>query len=244
MSYNLLLDAVTIPCAGRIATDPLTERVITVSLTGTGSLTATVQIQTHNGDGVWQPGTTITLSGSAPVSASGTLSSTNPYIRAVLSAMTGTGATLTAQMESQSTAGRTSDIPVGGTAGQILAKNSSTDGDVGWALPDSPRTVAAVADGASIAIDAALGSVFTTTLAADGHAIAAPAHPVSGKRIIVRLTQGGTGTNTVTWNSVFRFSTSVQSPTLSTSVGKVDYIEFMYNATASKWDAMSTNLGF
>lgn len=244
MSYNLLLDAVRVPCAGTAVRDLLSEKVVTASMAGTGALSGSVAVESHNGDGVWQPLATITLSGTNSATGSAVISTTDAYQRARVSAISGTNAAITAQMEAQSTADKTSDLPVGGTAGQVLAKNSSTDGDAGWANPDSPLTVAAVADGASIAIDAALGSIFTTTLAADGHAIAAPAHPVSGKRIIVRLTQGGTGTNTVTWNSVFRFSTSVQSPTLSTSVGKVDYIEFMYNATASKWDAMSTNIGF
>lgn len=68
--------------------------------------------------------------------------------------------------------------------------------------------------------------------------------PVDGQLVDYRVTQGGSGSYTITWDSSFRFSTTTPSPTLSTTVGKLDRILFEWNSTASKWDCLAYNLGY
>lgn len=105
------------------------------------------------------------------------------------------------------------------------------------------ETVAALTDAATIATNAESGSVFTVTLGASRN-MGAPTSPRNGQRIAYRITQGGSGTNLITWNAVFRFSTGLPSPTLSTTVGRTDYVEFIYNSTDTKWDCVRAVIGF
>ncbi len=98
-----------------------------------------------------------------------------------------------------------------------------------------------LADGANIATDAALGSEFSVTLA-DSRTMDNPTNPIAGQRLTYRLTQGGAGSCLVTWDTAFHFGTDVASPTLSTVVGKVDYITFEYNGSA--WDCLAWARGY
>lgn len=104
-------------------------------------------------------------------------------------------------------------------------------------------TVVALTDGANIATDASLGSVFKVTLGGN-RTMDNPTNPVAGKKIIYRLKQDGTGSRTITWGSAFRFSTDVASPTLTTTAAKIDYIGFIYNGDDSKWDCLAVAKGY
>lgn len=97
--------------------------------------------------------------------------------------------------------------------------------------------------GASVALNAALGNVFTLTLTASTATIAAPTNPVDGQEIALRVTQGGSGSNTLAFNAIFDFG-AAGAPTLSTSVGKVDILRFQYSAALAKWCMLSAPLGF
>lgn len=101
----------------------------------------------------------------------------------------------------------------------------------------------ALTDGATIATDASLGTVFTVTLGGN-RTIATPTNPRDGKRILYRLKQDGTGSRTVTWGAGFRFGSTYPAPTLSTTAGYTDYIEFVYNSTDARWDCIDYALGF
>jgi hypothetical protein len=58
------------------------------------------------------------------------------------------------------------------------------------------------------------------------------------------LIQGGSGSNTIpTWPSSVRFSGGT-APTLTTTNGKTDYIGFIYNGAATKYDAVSVSQNF
>jgi hypothetical protein len=100
-----------------------------------------------------------------------------------------------------------------------------------WAIDNG---VKALTDAATITPDINDGSVFTVTLGGN-RTIAAPLHPVPGKRITFLLKQDGTGTRLITWNAVFRF-TAATAPTLTTTAAKTDRISFVYNSVDSKWD--------
>lgn len=65
-----------------------------------------------------------------------------------------------------------------------------------------------------------------------------------GRQVIFRLKQDGVGNRVITWGSMFRFSTTVPEPTLSTAANAIDYITFRYNSADNKYDCMSVNKGF
>lgn len=94
--------------------------------------------------------------------------------------------------------------------------------------------VSALTFGASIAVNAALGNVFTLTLTASTGTIANPSNPVDGQIIRFRIAQDGTGSRTVAWGTAYDFGTA-GAPTLSTGASKVDVVAFEYNAALSKW---------
>ena len=101
-----------------------------------------------------------------------------------------------------------------------------------------------LADGATPALDASLGSTFT--LAATGNqTIAIPSNPQAGQKIVIAHTASG-GARTLALNAGtggFRFGTDVTALT-ATSSGLTDYIGCIYNATANKWDVIAYSKGY
>lgn len=96
--------------------------------------------------------------------------------------------------------------------------------------------VVTLTDGATPALDAALGNVFVLT-AAGNRTIAVPTNAVSGQGItIAHIASGGARTLALnTGAGGFRFGETITGLTATTS-GKTDYIHATYNATDSKWD--------
>ncbi|MEN6621508.1 MAG: hypothetical protein ABFD50_08175 [Smithella sp.] len=110
-------------------------------------------------------------------------------------------------------------------------------------LTNESRPYVALTDAATIAVNAALGNRFSFTFVSNNRTMGNPTNAVNGAQIIFRIKQNA-GSNTITWGSDYRFSTSLPSPTLSTGAGKVDYIGFEYNSADSKWDCLAQNIGF
>lgn len=132
-----------------------------------------------------------------------------------------------------------------GTArlGSGTANSSSfLRGDQTWATPIVVTRVSALTDGATVNTDASLGDVFTVTLGGS-RTFAAPTNPIAGKKIVYQIKQGGSGSNTITWNAIFHFSGGT-APTLTTTVGSTDYVGFIYNGVDSRWDGVSERLAF
>lgn len=106
------------------------------------------------------------------------------------------------------------------------------------------ETVFALTDGATPALDASLGNVFTLAAAGD-RTIAVPTNARSGKKIIIRHLASG-GARTLALNSGangFRFGSDITALT-QTASGKTDYIGCIWNATDSKWDVVAVAKGF
>jgi len=107
-----------------------------------------------------------------------------------------------------------------------------------------PPTVSALADGATPALNAALGNLFTLAAAGD-RTIAVPSNPTNGQKIIIRHLASG-GARTLALNSGaggFRFGTDI--PALSqTASGKTDYIGCVYSSIDSFWDVVAVVKGF
>jgi len=120
-------------------------------------------------------------------------------------------------------------------------------GDVKWdfiGMNSVTSTCVALVDAATVAVDASLGSKFEVTLGGNRQ-LGNPTNPAGcGQLILFRVRQDGTGTRILTYDTKYRFSTSLPSPTLSTGINKVDYLGFIYDKTADKWDFISFVKGF
>lgn len=104
--------------------------------------------------------------------------------------------------------------------------------------------VVALTDGATPALNAKLGNVFTLSAAGD-RTIAVPTNPINGQRLTIAHTASGAD-RTLALNAGtggFRFGSTITGLTATLS-GKTDYIETIYNSTANKWDVVSYAKGF
>lgn len=104
--------------------------------------------------------------------------------------------------------------------------------------------VVALTDGATPALDASLGDMFTLA-AAGNRTIAVPSNPTNGQKIIIRHLASG-GARTLALNSGaggFRFGTDITALT-QTASGKTDYIGCIYSSIDSFWDVVAYTKGF
>jgi hypothetical protein len=134
--------------------------------------------------------------------------------------------------------GLTVPVVVSGTAPQLVTATGNTG------CPEiGPRTLAgplaetpvALADGPAIAVNAALGNVFTVTLGGN-RTLSNPVNPVPGQRLTFRVTQDGTGSRTLSYGTAYNFGSGIPSPTLTTTAGEWDYLGFIYNEVTTNWD--------
>lgn len=96
--------------------------------------------------------------------------------------------------------------------------------------------------GASIALQADFGNVFTVTLTASTGTLANPTNPQDGQTIRVRVIQDATGGRTLAYGTAYDFG-AAGAPVLSTGPNKVDILGFEYVASLSKWVYVGSALG-
>jgi hypothetical protein len=87
----------------------------------------------------------------------------------------------------------------------------------------------ALTDAATIAWDTDLGQVATFTFVSSNRTVGAPTNLKNGAFYALAIIQNA-GSNTLTWNSVFKFAGGV-APTLSTAAGAKDYLVFRSDGT-------------
>lgn len=131
------------------------------------------------------------------------------------------------------------DSANGGYIYEMILYDNMTSNDVKSIF----EHVVDLTDGATIAVDAALGNIFTVTLGGN-RTLSNPTNPNRGQKIIIRVKQDGTGSRTLSFDTKYRFSTDLPSPTLSTTGGKTDYLGFIYNKDDDKWDYIAEVKGF
>jgi hypothetical protein len=105
--------------------------------------------------------------------------------------------------------------------------------------------VVSYADATSITMNADTTDMATmaNTQAAGTFTLNAPTGTLAnGQKLMFRMTS--TNVQTFSWNSVFRGSTDLVLPTASSGAGKEDYMGFIYDSTAVKWDLIAKNFGF
>jgi hypothetical protein len=96
---------------------------------------------------------------------------------------------------------------------------------------------ATLTDQATITWDASTQDVCKVTLG-DNRTLAAPTNGTTGQFISILVIQDGTGSRTLTWNTVYEFKDDT-APTLTTTASKGDVFVFRYNG--SKWLEMGRN---
>jgi hypothetical protein len=93
-----LLESVTVTGAGPAQTGLPSKKLLTASVTGTGAVTATINIECANRSSTWITLGTITLSGTTSA-ADGFFADSPCYLlRANVTAISGTGATVSADV--------------------------------------------------------------------------------------------------------------------------------------------------
>jgi hypothetical protein len=96
----------------------------------------------------------------------------------------------------------------------------------------------AITDAATIATDCSKGNYFTVTLAGN-RTLGAPTSMIDGVTYTWQITQDGSGSRTLAYNSIFTFA-ATDTHTLSTAAGSIDVLKATYNATAVKFRAALT----
>lgn len=105
--------------------------------------------------------------------------------------------------------------------------------------------VVALADATSVTFNADTTDTATqaNTQAVGTLTINAPTGtPFNGQKLIFRLRS--TNVQTFSWNAAFQGSTDLGLPIASSGATLYDYMGFMYNSTASKWQLVAKVFGF
>jgi hypothetical protein len=113
----------------------------------------------------------------------------------------------------------------------------------GTAIKAKAVKVIDLTDATTIAVDASKGNLFAVTLG-DNRTLGAPTNAIPGQMILFRIEQDGAGSKTLAYNAIYRFSTDIPSPTLSTAAGAIDYLGFVYHEDDTKWDCIGKVFGF
>jgi hypothetical protein len=108
----------------------------------------------------------------------------------------------------------------------------------------APRVVV-ITDGASVTMNADTTDIASQTNTQSAGTLtinAVSGTIVNGQKIIFRLQS--TNVQTFSWNAIFQGSTDLVLPTASSGSSKYDYMGFIYNSTAVKWQLIAKNFGF
>ena len=108
----------------------------------------------------------------------------------------------------------------------------------------NPRVVV-IADGTSVTMNSETTDLATqtNTQVAGTLTLNAPTGtPVNGQKIILRVQC--TNVQTLSYNAIFTGSTDIPLPTATSGASRYDYLGFMYNTTAVKWQLIARAFGF
>lgn len=134
-----------------------------------------------------------------------------------------------------------------GTSGQFLTSAGSAAAPawgsnigVGWSDTRNAPTFSATPT-----IDCSVGNSYVVTMTANITSISFSNVPAAGKvfSLTMFLTQGGTGSYTVTWPASVKFAGGT-APTLTTTVGKTDIIGLVTHDGGTNWYGFVGGLNF
>lgn len=137
------------------------------------------------------------------------------------------------------------------TAGTVNLQGGGSGSDGAWRISGTVNRLdvtglspaVTLTDGATPALNAALGKIFRLT-AAGNRTIAVPSNPTDGQAIIIEHTASG-GSRTLSLNSGtggFAFTAEVTALT-ATGSGLTDRIGCIYNLSANKWYVVAYSKG-
>ena len=129
-------------------------------------------------------------------------------------------------------------------SGTLNATGNLTVGNLSVTGGIAPRVVV-IADATSVTINGNTTDIATqtNTQAVGTLTINAPTGtPSNGQKIMFRLQS--TNVQTFAWDGIFQGSSDISLPTTSSGAGKYDYVGFIYNTTATKWQLIAKNFGF
>ena len=95
---------------------------------------------------------------------------------------------------------------------------------------------------ATVTLDCSVSSTFDLTLT--GNTTVSLSNATDGQRILLRLKQDATGGRTTGFGTMVRYGTDIPILTLTSTASKLDYIGFIYNTNATKYDVVSFVRGY
>lgn len=134
-------------------------------------------------------------------------------------------------------------VAVAAAATTITNSNITDQRVKSTVLSSLSNTPTALADGASIATNAALGTYFRVTLGGN-RTLANPTNPTDGQRIMWELIQDGTGGRTITLDTAFALGTAINVVTLNGVAGKRDFLGVVYNAATGLFYVIAFTGGY
>jgi len=114
-----------------------------------------------------------------------------------------------------------------------------------WRAPGVSQSIVSVPTGISITPNCDTSDTVTqvNTQAVGTLTINAPVgSPSDGQKLNIRITS--TNIQTFLWNSIFSGSSDLTLPVSTTGSVKTDYVGFVYNSTANRWQLLAKNFGF
>jgi len=114
------------------------------------------------------------------------------------------------------------------TSAKLAADLQFTSGNTQFIGTGYSPTIT-LTDGATISWNTAEGQVAEVTLGGN-RTMAAPTNVKDGAFYSLKVIQDGTGSRTISWNAVFKF-TGATAPTLSTAANSVDFVVFSSDGT-------------
>jgi hypothetical protein len=119
------------------------------------------------------------------------------------------------------------------SSGRLLVGTTSGSGRV-TVSGNAIGTTVALTDAATVAVDLSLANYYTLTLGGS-RTLGAPSNQNAGQSGVIVITQDGTGSRTLAYNSVWKFPGGT-APTLTTTANAVDvlvyYVESATRITA------------
>lgn len=127
-----------------------------------------------------------------------------------------------------------------GSNGQILTTDLTEDAGVKWI---NRIKVATPTFNTTMSVDVS-GFVDIVRFTMTGNTTLGFHSGVDGQKFIVEITQDGTGSRILSFDSSVRLGTDISSVVLTTTANKTDRIGFIYNSTAGKYDVIAVIKGF
>ncbi len=112
-----------------------------------------------------------------------------------------------------------------GTSGNTVP---TLDGKNIWSGQNTPKA-GTLTDAATITWDADTNGQIVAVTLGGNRTMVAPTNIVQHNLYMMRVTQDGTGSRTLTWDAVFKFGTA-GTPVLTTTAGKTDWLSFIGGA--------------